>query len=233
MKVAILTGHKYNKIAIALAKELKKSNIDFFVMICTDYKSLLKGLINKIKQKNLKKYIRESTGESLTALSNEVKFKVYFSNDVNSAHTHNILRSEKTDIAIQAGVGIIKKQVLRIPKIGILNAHMALLPKYRGMNVLEWSLFYGDPVGMSIHFIDEGIDTGDILLQEAINIEKGDTIERLRQKADRLFTGLFIKAVKGLQEGSLKRVEQAEEDGRQYFVMHPRLKNYVENKLKG
>ncbi len=49
-----------------------------------------------------------------------------------------------------------------MPKIGVLNAHGGILPEYRGMNVMEWSLLQGDQIGVTVHFIDSKIDTGQI-----------------------------------------------------------------------
>lgn len=230
MTVAVLTGHKYNKIAVSLVKELRKAGIDCFAVICMDYKSLVRGLMEKIRRRELKKYMAERAGESLTALSKALGFRAFFSAGVNSAKTRHILESEKADIGIQCGVGIIRKQSLNMAKRGILNAHMALLPKYRGMNVLEWSLFYGDPLGVSIHLIDQGVDTGDVLLQGGIDIEKGDTIESLRHKAEALSINLLVKTIKMLEQGPVGRTSQDKEEGKQYFLMHPRLKEFVELK---
>ncbi len=67
-------------------------------------------------------------------------------------------------------------------RVGILNAHMGFLPTFRAMNVLEWSLHFNYKIGITIHFIDQGIDTGDILIFKEILIEKRDTIEKLRGK---------------------------------------------------
>jgi methionyl-tRNA formyltransferase len=142
------------------------------------------------------------------------------------------LRSIKPDLIIYAGGGIVKKELLKVPRIGILNAHMGLLPRYRGMNVLEWSLFNNDPIGITIHFMDRGIDTGDILLKKTIPIEKGDTIKSLRSKSQPISVGALAEVVNKLENGVIQPIKQKKEDGKQYFVMHKRLKNLVEEKLK-
>jgi phenylacetate-CoA ligase len=231
MKVVILTGNDVNKFAAALAKRLSKLNVELFVVVCVDYRSLLKGLMSKIKDRKLVSYIRNDISESLSGLSRKLKFTVLRSRDVNSKRTEAILKDIHPDVAIQAGVGIIRKRILCIPTFGIINAHMALLPKYRGMNVLEWSLLCKDPVGVTAHLIDEGIDTGDILLEEKIILDKGDTIDALRAKAERLSVELLAESVCKIKDGSIKRIKQIEGQGEQYFVMHPRLKDLVEYKL--
>ena len=75
------------------------------------------------------------------------------------------IRKLNPDVLIQAGVGILRKGLLDIPSIGTLNVHMSILPLYRGMNVGEWAAFNGHRNGCTVHLLDEGIDTGEILLQ--------------------------------------------------------------------
>jgi methionyl-tRNA formyltransferase len=232
MKVAILTGHKFNFMAIELIKLLNGSDLELSVIVCHDWESLLKGVIAKIKNKKLLNDSKKYLAESLPGLRKKHDFSLFYSDDVNSKKTKKILRKIAPDIAIQSGVGIIKSRILDIPKIGILNAHMALLPEYRGMNVLEWSLFYGSSLGVSVHFIDSGIDTGDILLRGRIGVEKKDTIKSLRTKADALSVDLLTKAVKKISQGSFERTRQDKKAGRQYFTMHPKLKHYIEAKLE-
>jgi methionyl-tRNA formyltransferase len=57
----------------------------------------------------------------------------------------------------------LRKQLLEVPRLGVLNAHLGLLPEIRGMSSPEWSLLQHIPVGVTIHFMDTGIDTGPIL----------------------------------------------------------------------
>ena len=107
---------------------------------------------------------------------------------------------------------------------------MGLLPHYRGMNVLEWSLFHGDQIGVTIHFISEGVDTGPILLQRNIEIENGDTIDSLRDKSLPMSVEMLAEIISRLKTGRIDRIEQREDEGKQYFVMHDRLKDLVERR---
>jgi methionyl-tRNA formyltransferase len=109
---------------------------------------------------------------------------------------------------------------------------MGLLPYFRGMNVLEWSIFYNRKIGVTVHFIDRGIDTGDILMFKEIPVESGDTIEDLRDKSGIINLELINSVILRLSRGTLQRIRQLSEEGKQFFVMHPRLKTLVENKLK-
>ena len=141
------------------------------------------------------------------------------------------LRAMQPDIIIPSGLGIIREDLLRIPKKGTLNAHMGLLPKYRGMNVLEWSLFNNDPLGITVHFMSAGIDTGDILLKRNIPIDTGDTIASLRAKSIPISVEGYVEVIRKLGEGTIQPIKQKDEEGTQYFVMHKRLRYFTEKRL--
>jgi methionyl-tRNA formyltransferase len=135
------------------------------------------------------------------------------------------------DILINAGHGIFRKWMIAAPRLGILNAHMGILPAYRGMNVIEWSAFYGDPIGVTVHFIDRGIDTGDILLSRELTLEEGDDFLNLRERLQVLGIDLLAECITLLEEDRLLGKVQAPEEGRQYFVMHPRLAAIAHRRL--
>jgi folate-dependent phosphoribosylglycinamide formyltransferase PurN len=151
--------------------------------------------------------------------------------ELRSEKTLKRIRKTNTDLLINAGGGIFRPGIINAINIGILNAHMGFLPDFRGMNVLEWSLFYGKTIGVTMHLIDRGIDTGDILFFREIPIEQGDTIDDLRNKSAIANFLLFADAVAGFSAGNIRRKSQSPESGKQYFVMHPRLKSCVERKL--
>ena len=81
------------------------------------------------------------------------------------AYGHRLarLREIAPDAILLAGADIVPPAVLEIPKLGTINGHYGLLPRYRGMNVTEWSIYHDDPVGVSVHLVDSGIDTGPIV----------------------------------------------------------------------
>ena len=132
-----------------------------------------------------------------------------------------------------AGADIVPAKLLEIPRLGVLNPHYALLPHYRGMNVAEWSIFHDDPVGVSVHYVDAGIDTGDIAARRALLVDAGDTLESIRTKQQQLAVALLTEAVDGLAGGEGTRVGQRPHEGRQFYRMHPALRRRVEAKLHG
>ena len=152
--------------------------------------------------------------------------------DMNSKETVTWIKEREIDIIVNASGGVFRREMVEAPKIGILNAHLGYLPPLRGMNALEWSLFYGNRIGVTLHFIDTGIDTGDILLFREIEIEKNDSIASIRAKSLAVNVDVMIEGIKGLVDGTITRRPQRPEEGKQYFAMHDRLKRIAETGIK-
>jgi folate-dependent phosphoribosylglycinamide formyltransferase PurN len=143
------------------------------------------------------------------------------------------IRKTEPDLFVFAGGAILRAPLLAIPRLGTLNAHMGLLPFYRGMNVAEWACFHGDQQGCSVHLIDPGIDTGDILVARPIGIDGIRSISALRAKIDEAQMALLGDVVQYVTRvGSLPpRRSQAADEGRQFFRMHGELLELLERDL--
>ena len=163
----------------------------------------------------------------------EAEIKCFIVPDINSKKAIKRLRSFNLDLLINSSAGLFRSDIINSVRNGILNAHMAYLPTFRGMNVLEWSLFSYKTIGVTLHFINKGIDTGDILLFKQIPLKTGDSIEDLRNKSSVVSLDLTIQGIKGLCNNTLLRRPQLISDGKQYFVMHPRLKSIARKRLIG
>jgi methionyl-tRNA formyltransferase len=137
------------------------------------------------------------------------------------------------DILIHAGAGILRRGVLSTPRLGTLNAHMGILPRYRGMNVAEWAGLEGSTVGCTVHLINEGIDTGDIIAVAEVDKTSADNILSLRALVDDAQIALLGKVVRWIVEsGTLPPLRpQRPDEGRQYFEMHPELRAVLEQRL--
>ena len=94
------------------------------------------------------------------------------------------IKSIKPDFIFVAAYGkILNKEVLDLPKFGSINVHSSLLPKYRGAAPINWSIINGDKTtGVTIMKMDEGMDTGDIILSEELDIGEFDNVETLTEK---------------------------------------------------
>ena len=113
----------------------------------------------------------------------------------------NELKSLSCDLFIVIAYGkILPKEILGIPKYGCWNAHASLLPKWRGAAPIQWSLLEGDNfTGVGIMKMEEGLDTGDVLLEEKIKIEDNDNLISLTEKLSKLSAKLFMAAISKLE----------------------------------
>ncbi len=112
------------------------------------------------------------------------------------------LQEFRPDIIINQSQSIIKKELLDIPTIGVLNRHNALLPKNRGRLTPFWVLFKGEKEsGVSIHFVVEALDAGDIIVQEKYTVNESDTFNTLVKKNYEIAPTAMLKAINLLENG--------------------------------
>ena len=124
------------------------------------------------------------------------------------------MKSLKPDCIVVAAFGqILPKEVLDIPKLGAVNIHASLLPKYRGASPIQEAVLSGDKEsGITTMFMAEGLDTGDILLQDKVALDPEETAESLFQKLAKLSRRTIVKTLEGLQKGELMGIPQKEEE---------------------
>jgi methionyl-tRNA formyltransferase len=169
--------------------------------------------------------------QSITKYAQRHQIEMAVVPDLNGDACVTALQRMETDILLLGGAPIIRANVLAMPKLCTLNVHMALLPQFRGMNVAEWSIFCGAPVGVTVHQVDPGVDTGAILYREVIKVADCSNIETMRAKVSRQQHLILGKCARLLVEKKLVPEPQQKEDGKQYYVMHGKLRKIVEHRL--
>ena len=124
----------------------------------------------------------------------------------------NELAALNPDLICVAAYGkILPKAVLELPRFGCLNVHASLLPKYRGAAPVNWAIVRGEKVtGITIMQMDEGMDTGDILLKREMPIDYDDTGETLTEKLSLAGAELLLQAIAELKKGYLQPLKQDE-----------------------
>ena len=103
---------------------------------------------------------------------------------------------------------IVPEAVLRIPRGGVLNLHPAYLPYNRGWHTASWAIMEQTPYGATLHFMDAGLDTGDIVHQRLIEVSPGDTAHSLYQRVKTLEMEVFKEAWPLLVSGQYERKPQ-------------------------
>lgn len=124
-------------------------------------------------------------------------------------------------IAVTAFGRILPKVILDLPPRGCVNVHASLLPRYRGAAPIQWALINGDTeAGATTMLLDEGMDTGPILLQETVPIEPTDTAAELSARLADMGGGLLVQTLHELEAGTL--TPRVQEDA--YATLAPPLK---------
>lgn len=124
---------------------------------------------------------------------------------INSPDCVEFLRSLELDLLVTAAFGqLLRPVVLRLPRLGCINVHASLLPKYRGAAPIHWALIHGErETGVTTFLMDEGMDTGPILLQSSIPIDPDETAGELEERLSRLGAELAVETVEKLWRGEI------------------------------
>jgi folate-dependent phosphoribosylglycinamide formyltransferase PurN len=251
MRIAITAGHGKSLHSIALMHDLLENGHQ--VVACIQVKSIqLSRLCVYIKQygwetvkakykshvlgKNtylgkevepLKEYLnaKNISNHRTTPFCRKNEIKLFKVNSLNEVTVERFIKNNEIDLIVYSGGGIIRKNIINNLKYGVLNAHSGGLPFFRGMNVIEWSLLYGYLPHTTIHFIDVDIDTGRIIYKEPIPF--ANDLYVLRGNAAVHGVKLLVKIINDFPLYCEKSVSQQKTDGKQFFVMHKRLKELI------
>lgn len=119
----------------------------------------------------------------------------------------------RPDLALVASFPrLFPAEMLRLPRLGVLNVHTAALPRWRGTHPVNWALIHGDrEVGVTVHFMDEGMDSGDIVAQERVTVGIEDDVNTLVEKLTAKGAELLVEAARGVLAGRARRRPQRHE----------------------
>ena len=125
-----------------------------------------------------------------------------------------LLHKLNPDVIVVVAYGkLLPPSVLNYPKYGCVNVHGSLLPEYRGAAPMQRAILDGKPeTGITTMYMAEGLDTGDMLLKEALPIEDSDNFESIHDKLGALGARLIVQTLNGLEAGALSRIPQEDSD---------------------
>lgn len=186
------------------AKESFKKLVEekFNVVACFTNEDKPSGRGMKLKASAVKEYAIEQN------------IPVYQPKSVrNNEEIINILKGYEPDfIAVVAYGKILPKEILDIPKYGCINVHGSLLPKYRGAAPMQWAIINGEEkTGITTMLMDVGMDTGDMLLKEEVEIKKSDNLETIHDKLMKIGANLLCETLEKMVEGCITPVKQSDE----------------------
>lgn len=131
------------------------------------------------------------------------------------------LKNINPDVICVVAYGkIIPKEILDIPRLGCINVHGSLLPKYRGAAPIQWAVLNGDKeTGITTMFMDVGMDTGDMINKEVVQIGDDETTGELWDRLSIIGANLLVKTLEDLENGTYKREKQGDD-----FTVAPMIK---------
>lgn len=187
----------------------------WFVSSNSGFKKILKKILPK-------KYIKFSSVDEITKSFN---CPLLITDDINNEKTKRFLENLDPDLGVVCGTGIIKSHIFIVPRFGCINYHAGIVPKYRGCEPIFWQLYYNDDVGYSLHKINEGVDTGEIILQKKIDYKRHTDLWSTMYDIKNIMSRDCVREIKKVilelkETGKIKSYIQKSEGAN--FFKHPK-----------
>lgn len=150
------------------------------------------------------------TGRGMKTIATEHGLPVFQPERINTPEGVDLLTRLQPDLCVIAAYGqILKPEVLAVPPLGCINVHASLLPKYRGAAPINWAIYHGETeTGVTIFQLTTGVDTGDMLAQEAIPIGPEETAGEVEARLAPLGARLAMQVIDAFCTGTIQRVKQ-------------------------
>ena len=137
------------------------------------------------------------------------------------------IRMLNPDIILVAAYGkLLPKALLELPRFGCINVHASLLPKYRGASPIQWAVLNGEEKsGVTIMYMTEALDAGDIILTEEVELSKEETAGSLHDKLAQIGGPLLLSAMEAIETGKAERIPQNEEEATHVTMLDKAMGN--------
>ncbi len=135
--------------------------------------------------------------------------------EINTPESEDLIKGYRPDlITINHFPKLLKKQIIDLPKIGCINLHPSLLPAYRGLSPIQQPIIHGEKeTGVTVHFIDEQMDTGDIIIQESVEISPTMYVSDLQRALFKIYEKIVVKAIEKITTNNLQLKSQKHLEG--------------------
>jgi len=183
--------------AVTILKHLVENNYNVVGVITAADKPAGRG--RKLNESAVKKY------------ANSKELNILQPKNLKNTAFHQELEDLKADLQIVVAFRMLPEAVWKMPKLGTFNLHASLLPTYRGAAPIHWAIINGETkTGVTTFFIDDKIDTGEIILQKEIAVTNDETVGSLHDKLMFLGADLVTKTVDLISEGNITTKKQPE-----------------------
>jgi len=149
--------------------------------------------------------------------------------DINSAEVISFVKEHAPDVIAVCGTGIIRPKVFTLPPLGTINIHCGITPEYRSADTIFWALYNNEPdkIGVTIHFVDKGVDTGGIIFQETVEVTGSDDIATINAKCIRRGAELMDRALGEIESGTVSTVVKEGVKSKAYYHIDLGLVQYL------
>jgi folate-dependent phosphoribosylglycinamide formyltransferase PurN len=229
--MVVIGLYDYFSDAVGLLHKLdKKSGVDLYILVCNNFNSSQV----RFYLRHLRRFLGLSFRDKIIITRFLVKRRLVMSiKNLDNDSVLSWVKNKKPDIALHCTGAIYRENLISLFKIGILNSHIGILPKYRGRSVMEWSIINGDPTGITAFFVDEGIDTGrDIIFTEKIDLKGLNSVKSAKEFLFNYRIKIFVKAIDLLLKGNYKFRRNEVEKGFRYYIMSDLFRGAVEEIFK-
>jgi folate-dependent phosphoribosylglycinamide formyltransferase PurN len=148
--------------------------------------------------------------------------------NINDAECIDFVKGLRPDLIAVCGTTVIKPAVFALAPLGAVNIHTGITPDYRSADPIFWAIYRGEPhkVGVTIHFVDAGIDTGAIIHQQAVALYRTDTLATIYIRCITIGTALYLRALDEISRGAA-RVRKHEGTGKAFYSIDLGIVQYL------
>src|SRR5689334_13207924 len=138
--------------------------------------------------------------------------------NINDAACREFIRAQAPDVLAVCGTSVIRPEVFTLARRGAVNLHTGITPEYRSADPIFWALYCSEPdkVGVTVHFVDRGIDTGPVIHQESVPVYAGDSLATLQVRCIRRGAALLLQALAEIAAGSVRTLPRSGVKGRAF-----------------
>jgi methionyl-tRNA formyltransferase len=187
------------------------------------FPSMIIQEVSAVGDEEREKFVTRMAGQPLPPRLAQIisgkKVPVYSVSNHNNDTCRDLLEANKPDVLVLGGTRIIKPNILEIPRQSTVNAHPGLLPWLRGSASVGWALYKDMAQGATAHFVNPGIDLGDIIVSRELPVYRHDTYESINFRIATLAGELMAEAVTSLQNGNAPRTPQDPDVGETFKVI--------------
>jgi methionyl-tRNA formyltransferase len=149
--------------------------------------------------------------------------------NINDRTVVEFIQRQAPDLLAVCGTSVLKPEVFTLAPKGAINIHTGITPEYRSADPIFWALYHGEPdkVGVTIHYIDKGIDTGSIIHQEPVPVYASDSLASISVRCIRRGAELYSRALSEIENGTVRTISRPGVKGRAFLSVDLGLLQYL------